>query len=763
MRQTIPQEYFDLFAYMKTQDPATRIANFPQFSFWGWGHYDWGYRGSGFLWYGLRQPLMDRAFDVWDKNSEHYYEEMSTALYSGNQVDFETVLDKYSLNWLLVDEYVSLAENATDSGLITLKQFLGNSKKFTLDKQFGDRISLYKVSLPDSPQNFLSAGSATSTQYPFTSLSLRPNTDWTKKGNYLNLGLPVSAQAGDTITIPSLSDTEALLPVEIEYRKLGNSLDIRLTPIIPTIFLDNNQIDLQADSISVSIPGTVGSGFILELNQNYFELQLPAELESFSDFYPLTTVYLPTQKSFTASLYSSSESVSYDLTNNLSQATPDQCYTIKPNRKVEKLITANSVSLIGTDVTGCLSAPLPFISKGSLISLSFSYSSPTLTTGNVNISGKNLLAINLPQSLQSSEKTTRTRLFAKSTGSYQQVNLLLEAGETKSPKEIDYSDIQAAVLPQIYSASVALPHISEKQITLKGDLQRIQISLPDTDTQFDLKETPDSNTLFPENLNCDQWNDGLTVKQITSDGILYQSQNADECDILNLRHLPHSLNYLFAFDYRFQKGLATTICLENFTSRRCDIQERLAKTKEVQYVIQPVANPEESAGYTLHLANQSFGRAITSNLLKSISIRPVPLHFLQSIGIGAASTPSQAVLNSSTHPYSFLYTLSVTADKGSILNLYQTRSSSWKAFSVASRDIQMSSWLLALASPLTAPFLTKLTPTNSSWHNSWILPEGMSNIVILYLPQYLEFLGLTVLILIPLIAIVIALCRRHKK
>ena len=44
----------------------------------GWNYYDWGYRGSGFLWYGIKQPILDRAFDVWDKSSEKYYEEIKS-------------------------------------------------------------------------------------------------------------------------------------------------------------------------------------------------------------------------------------------------------------------------------------------------------------------------------------------------------------------------------------------------------------------------------------------------------------------------------------------------------------------------------------------------------------------------------------------------------------------------------------------------------------------------------------------------------------
>ena len=781
MRVQIPPKYFSLFNYLKTQDTSTRVANFPQFSFWGWLNYDWGYRGSGFLWYGIRQPLMDRAFDAWDKNSEKYYEEMSTALYSENQTAFENVLDKYQINWLLVDEHISLPENATDSGLITLKKYVTGSKKFSLDQKFGDQISLYKVDLKDNPQNFLSKNSviarsdsdvATSDNginsiRPFASLSLRPNTSWTQKGEFLNIAVSTQAKEGDTLIIPSFTDTEAMLPVRVEYQKLSGSLNLRLTPIIPTIFVENSQLDIQATPITLSIPSTQGTGFILELDKNYYELQLPAEIDSFSDYYPLTTVYLPSNKAFTTALYSSSEIALFDLTNNLAEATPSQCYIVKPNHKVEKITSQTGVSLIGTDVVGCLSAELPYITRGSLISLAFTYSSPTLTTALVNISGKDLNAQNLPQPFEPKEKPTRARIFASSTGQYQQVNLILEAESTKSVREINYENLEASILPQLYSTSITLPSIPEKQIPLKGVVTKLQVSLPNTDTQFDLHETPASNSLFPENLNCDQWNDGQTVKQVTKDGFLYQSQNATECDTLNLRHLPHSINYLLSFDSRFQRGLTPTVCLENHTSRRCDIQERLIKTNETQYLIQPIANQFEAPGFTLHLYNQSFGTRITSNLLKSITVRPVPLQFLQSIVIARneeTKQPPTASIISSSHPYPFLYTASVANSQASVLNLYQTQSPSWKAIQVSQKDLSLPSWALMKLAPIVAPYLPKLTPANSSlWHNSWTLPDGASNLVLVYLPQYLETLGLTLLILTPIIALLVFLiCSRFQ-
>ena len=749
---------------MKTQDPATRIANFPQFAFWGWESYDWGYRGSGFLWYGIRQPLMDRAFDVWDKNSEHYYEEMSTALYSDNQKDFESVFDKYSINWLLIDNHIILPGNATDSGLVTLKKYVANSGKFSLIKNFGDQIALYKVNLKDKVQNFINVSQPTSVSHPLDSLSLRPNTDWTQKGDFLSIAQSINAKEGDTLTIPSLSSIENLLPVRIEYRKSGDILNLRLTPIIPTIFINNNQLDLSTTSTTLSIPGTVGTGFILELNKDYFELQLPAEIQSFSDYYPLTTAYLPSRSNFTVSLYGSTETSIFDLTNSFSEATPQQCYVVKPNHKVEKITSQTGVSLIGTDVVGCLSAQLPTVPKGSLISLAFTYSSPTLTSANVNISGKDLNAQSLPQALEPQEKPTRTRIFVPSSGIFQQANLLLEAEETTTVKEINYENIEGSILPKIYTSLISLPNIPEKKIVLKNDISRLQISLPNTATQYDLNETPNSNSLLPENLNCDQFNLGNTVKQVTSNGFLYQSQNAIECDALTLRQLPHSISYLLSFDSQFQKGLTPTICLENHTSRRCDVDERLIQTDGIQSVIQPVSDSNEAPGYTLHIYNESFGNRITSNLIKSISVRPIPLRFLEGISLTNAQTATAAPVWQSSHPYPFFYTASVTNGQNSALNLYQTQSASWKAIQVSQNDLELPSLLLMKLVPLVFPFLPKLPHIASEpWHNSWTLPSNTAILILVYLPQYLEFVGFAAITISIIVAFVIIFIKKFPK
>ncbi|MBI3956228.1 hypothetical protein HY339_03135 [Candidatus Gottesmanbacteria bacterium] len=105
LRVPLPNDYLQLFAFMKGQ-PAGRVAYLPQHQYWSWKYYDWGYRGSGFLWYGLTQPILDRAFDPWSGYNENYYWEISRSIYSKDVQSLSAVLDKYDVRYLLLDEHI---------------------------------------------------------------------------------------------------------------------------------------------------------------------------------------------------------------------------------------------------------------------------------------------------------------------------------------------------------------------------------------------------------------------------------------------------------------------------------------------------------------------------------------------------------------------------------------------------------------------------------------------------------------------------------
>lgn len=781
MRLSLPPEYTELFSYLKTQDPTTRIANFPQSSFWGWNYYSWGYRGSGFLWYGIQQPILDRAFDVWEKSSQTYFEEMSTALYSGNLIEFESVLDKYSVSWILLDKNVISPDAKTNTKNNHLENFLTSSSKFNLTKSFGDKIYLYQVNLNNKPQNFLSLSSnsdlKSNTSKPFANLTYRPNVDWVEKGDYLSTLTPLNHSAKSAVlSIPSLTSSEKLLPVRIEYQKLLDSLTLRFTLVPPIIFIDNKQINLETESTLIQIPTTTSESFIIQVDKRFFPLQVPAEIPNLTTFVPLATIFLPTTERFDVNLFDGISSNTENLTDQFAKAETVQCYSQKPNRKIEKIISNQSISLLGTDVVGCLSTPLPPTPNGSLLSLSFTYFSPTLTPGNVNISGHDYNNEEIPQSLEPRSTPRQSQFFATSTGKFQQANLILEAGDTRTLQEINYKDINLSTHPLLFATTTQISSVPGQEIKLTGEEKNIQISLPITDTPYDIRQTPNSNGLFPENLNCDQFNNGQTNKIVGSDGFLYQSKNATECDYINLHHLPHSLNYLLSFRTQFKSGLPLTVCLENHSTFRCDVHERLIKTTLSQSIIQPIANPSEHVGYTLHVFNQSVGNRITTNLLKEIILRPIPLNFIKSISIesdladngkAGADIPSFT----STHPAEFFYTVSIPAvdlSNNTALSLYQTKSPYWQAIQVTQEDLQLPSWLLISKILFSYPNLTQLSHNDDGlWHNSWSLqncdPSSENcHLVITYLPQYLQFFGF-IFLLTPFVVFLFHMILSKKK
>jgi len=104
VKTDVPAAYFELFKWFK--DRPGRVANLPLNTLWGWDYHNWKYEGSGFLTYGLSNPLLVRDFDRWSQFNETFYNEISFALYSKDSQAFERTLRKYQVKYLLLDESI---------------------------------------------------------------------------------------------------------------------------------------------------------------------------------------------------------------------------------------------------------------------------------------------------------------------------------------------------------------------------------------------------------------------------------------------------------------------------------------------------------------------------------------------------------------------------------------------------------------------------------------------------------------------------------
>lgn len=150
IRQKIPQEYFDFWQYLQKQ-PDGRVLTLPLNNSSGWVYYDWQYQGSGLIWFGMPQMVMDRDFDRWSHYNEQAYREFFNALYTQNYPFFESALRKYRISYILRD-LNQIPPGGKNEDQITLRretntffrqlQLAGKVKHVS---QFGKNLLLYEL------------------------------------------------------------------------------------------------------------------------------------------------------------------------------------------------------------------------------------------------------------------------------------------------------------------------------------------------------------------------------------------------------------------------------------------------------------------------------------------------------------------------------------------------------------------------------------------------------------------------------------------
>ncbi|MBI2465451.1 hypothetical protein HYV64_04900 [Candidatus Shapirobacteria bacterium] len=276
MRQTILPEYFEMFRHLQAKSPTARISNLPSGSFWGWTNYLWGYRGSGFIWYSLPQPILDRAFDAWNLTNEQYYWEINLALQKRDPILLSQVLKKYSIEYILFDNNIYFPDEfiyAKQS--VATPSLLLQTPGVFLDQRFGN-ISLYRTSVTTSPylltnptnssnsgflsedsiyvqhQDYISTPSTQSLDYPFVNLFT----------NRLQNEIPYQFKVdSDTLSISRKSDNyKTTIP-------LDNSINITKNKSKNISLLSNRH---NSQLLAYNFPSaTLSKSYLIQVNYQY--------------------------------------------------------------------------------------------------------------------------------------------------------------------------------------------------------------------------------------------------------------------------------------------------------------------------------------------------------------------------------------------------------------------------------------------------------------------------------------------------------------
>lgn len=270
MKVKIPPQYVSIGKYLSDKDPTKRLAIFPEISFWGWQSNDWGYLGSGFLWYLIPQPVISRTFDVWSTNSESYYHQMRDILLKKDVEGLEKLLEKYDVRYLLYDESL---QSLNASSITPLTQ----SSKFLLDSCSRcnvvfdqDKLILYEFIPRRASNKFISTSMSPPPKISYDSTFSNPEiTEYisTKKHEEPNQVFPfasILSHRPDTRTdftisqtsnnfilsskiLSSISDPTFQIASNIYHAQI-------LKDGIPNNYLLNTEINAHKDMIELKIP-----------------------------------------------------------------------------------------------------------------------------------------------------------------------------------------------------------------------------------------------------------------------------------------------------------------------------------------------------------------------------------------------------------------------------------------------------------------------------------------------------------------------------
>lgn len=247
VRTDFPNEYFQIFHWFN-QNPEGRIADLPMQTLWGWGNHNWKYEGSGFLPFGLKDPLLDRDFDRFSPFNETFYNQANFALYQYQIPDpnlklgkeelatiseenklvitnFENVLQKFQVRYLLLDE--SVINAGGDNKILyipQIKDLVANSAHIKEAAKFGF-LTIYQTDF-DFGNDFVSA--------PANYSLVNAETTYSQLNTISNYGTTIQ------------NDTAVGLPFSDFDRREGLTYQVKNTLEGERLVIENPKMKVQA-------------------------------------------------------------------------------------------------------------------------------------------------------------------------------------------------------------------------------------------------------------------------------------------------------------------------------------------------------------------------------------------------------------------------------------------------------------------------------------------------------------------------------------
>ncbi len=755
LRIKLPDSYQKLTIYLNQNQQNKRLASFPIHSLWGWttNTTDWGYRGSGFIWQMMAQPLLDRAFDPWSQANETAFLQLNQALYSKNEQNLIKTFKKYHINTIWLDKNVYHPGNYEEAIFRTeTEDLLKNSSNLRLQKKF-DQLELWDITnhsqnlelfLPDQltlindsyqsqytkyDQAYLDYGNYLQVEqginYPFSFLqkdNLKIDLTITENNQLI---FKTQIPKNNQITIPLFHQEQKLTPTNFEIRKTADQYLLKINEYYPTVEIDNSIFQ---------VPGIDQVPLSLEENETYY-LVIDDKLIHFNtsqidqQWLNIGTLYLENNRPNTISLIKSETKYS------------------------EKLNLDNALSC--TEKNNCinLSFSLPSTDNFQLISITTDFLAQPFAKPDICLKNTDQTAcLNPPIISNYSQETAQKKLtvltpITKPSDNTYSLELISQSQNNKKNNIFINAEIQ------FFTASQEIELLTNSRLNLfekkiknyleKNNKDNRQLKIifnKDNDKNFFIKDNL-TTTGANKPYDCSLLKTGQINKEIKDNKILYSAQNKSfVCDQYLFPELRTDIAYLFNMKGTHHSGMRMRVYLTNPITKHFELEDITSKGSfDDWYAIWPsnlnIHSNRLSNYYQLNLNGETYGAEKFSAELESLQFLPIPLGWLRKIKIAQEKTDYQEEYQANfitRHQInSFLYIAKIeTQSDKSILVLPQSFEKGWIALNTKN---------------LKQRFLKHFE--YNGWANAWELKNGESQILIIYWPQFLSYLGYLILII----------------
>jgi hypothetical protein len=696
MRVDIPDRYFEMFKYFDSQTEYGRVATLPIHTFWGWVSHSWdskgtGYQGAGFLWFGIKQPLIDREFDRWNIANEQPYRELSTAVYSEDSVLLQKTLEKYKIRWLIFDK--SVVGPGLDTKVLfydEIPDLLLNVPGIKLDKDFGGGLVVYKY----IPQTDYSKIEVLSNYFVVDNTLFKEYLDpiYTKYGNYINGdGVKYSFlgfnSVDENMDANLVSSDETSVNFKLSDNTGGNLGTISNIEKIPVqLFLRETDIGRSVEvlfsGISISkIPlSSINMGpNLIRINNEVFDISNISK-DSF-----IGSLLISPNSSLAAGMYSLGEGVKVD---NFSYLNLENCDILESGNasaysmsKVE-----GGFQITARDTLACFTMPLSdtlAVTKSDLVLVSFKSDN--------SINADDFCILDNSLGLCIDVFTKGDYFFAKLDKDVKNYSLrfFVDARNSKTDLSKTYTNVV------ISSASL----VSENNVNVEMPDEAKTVN----NLTFSKK---DQFTMSPAEIlgnrrSCMKGVGVEDVNFVSSDkGIVFNSTKGSLCDSYSFPLASHNTGYVLEVRAVYSDGVPLRLCLTNEYSKRCDLDVSLPADKSGNthfFIVPPMG---KGIGYTLNVSNYVFGDTQSKNELQYISLVPISFNLVKNIKVE-----------------------DLTSTSGNLYVLNEAYDSGWLA---------ICNWRICTAKHVKV----------NNWANGWAFEDTIPNDVkTVFWPQLLEFIG----------------------